>query len=76
MEEERIRPLGESMNKIEEYNLEFAERGDPYGSRMSIVLSKHRDIMNNMTPTEKRIYASKVVDALNQGDLTEEPLDS
>lgn len=76
MAEERIRPLGESMNRIEEYNLEFAERGDPYGSRMGIVLSKHRDSMNSMTPTEKRVYASKVVDALDQGALTEEPLDS
>lgn len=70
MVEERIRLLGESMDVIEEYNLEFAERGDPYGSRMGIALANHLELLNKLSGVEKVRYASKVADSLETGTLT------
>ncbi len=71
MTEERIRPLGESMEVIKRYGSEFSQRGDSYGSRMSIVLSNHLEILDSLSEVEKVRYASKIAKELEKGTLTE-----
>jgi len=73
MAKEKIRPLGESMEIIRNYNLEFFERGDPYGSRMGIALGKHQERLSEMSEKDKVVYASKVADSLETGTLAKEP---
>ncbi|UCD07422.1 MAG: hypothetical protein JSW41_00350 [Candidatus Aenigmatarchaeota archaeon] len=71
MTEERIRPLGESMDVIKRYSSEFSQRGDSYGSRMGITLSNHLQLLDKLSEEEKVRYASKIAGKLEKGTLTE-----
>jgi hypothetical protein len=76
MEKGKIIPWSEAEKKIDSYNSQFSARGDPYGSRMGIALSRHMENLNTMSGPEKTEYASKVVAALDTGTLTKEPLEA